>query len=216
MKIILPFKGEYPLTQKFGVKFLYQGETATHKGVDYALPNITKVIAPFDGKVRRTTPGRSYGYGKAVYLEAKDKSKGRVEALMAHLDTITVEEGWNIKQGQQVGFSGRSGFWRGVNGYHIHFGISINNIYVDPFELLNIKDPSQSNLFNQDDSKLKSFLGSYTVQPGDNLWKISEKYYKNGGHFIEIYNVNQDILKNPNLIHPGDVLRIPALKNLGI
>jgi len=217
MKIILPFrnKEKYPLTQRFGVKYLYRGKIAAHKGIDYGVPNFTPIIAPFDGIVTRITPERNYGYGHAVYLEGKDKKKGVHLALLAHLDHETVKVGYNMKRGQIVGYSGRSGFWRGVNGYHLHFGISVDGVFVDPLPLLKIKDVPDEHLFNQNDDTVKAFLGSYTIQKGDTLWGISRKYYNTGCHFMEIYLANQDILSSPKLIHPGIQIRIPALKNNG-
>jgi len=218
MKIILPFNHpeKYPITQKFGVKFLYGGKIREHAGVDFGLPKFTDVIAPFDGKVGGTTPERTTGYGRAVYIKYKDSTKGIIIALLAHLETIYVEPGYKVKKGDKIGMSGRTGFWRGVNGYHLHFGISVSGKYVDPLEFLKVKLAEPQTLFNQDDSDLKSWLGKYTVKKDDNLWKIAEHYYKSGGHFMEIYRANEDILKNPNLIYPGQVLRIPVLKNNGI
>jgi len=218
MKIILPFTNpkKYPLTQKFGERFMYNGVMTTHQGIDYGMPKYTDIIAPFDGRVQRTTPERTTGYGRAVYIKHKDAKKGILVALMAHLETILVEPGMKVKQGNIVGQSGRTGFWRGYNGYHVHFGLSVSGKYIDPFTLLKEQEEGQESLFNQDDAKLKSFLGGYTVEKGDSLWKISEKYYESGGHYMEIFHSNEDILKNPNLIYPGQVLRIPVLKNKGI
>jgi len=221
MKIILPFHlpKNYPITQKFGEKFMYEGKICSHKGVDYGLPRFTPIIAPFDGKVIRTTPERDYGYGKAVYLQAKDNKKNKVIALMAHLDSISVKSGYNVKMSDRLGVSGRSGFWRGRNGYHLHLGLEVNNHYIDPLVFMNKEVEQTSSLFeDQDDAKLKCWLGKYEVKKDDTLWDISIKYYGKGncGHFMEIFNANQDILEKPNLIHPGDILRIPAIKDKGL
>lgn len=51
---------------------------------------------------------------------------------------------------------------------------------------------------------------SYTVVKGDCLWNIAKRYYGSGSKYTDIYNVNQDKIKNPNLIYPGQVLTIPA------
>ena len=214
MKITLPFHSpeKYILTQKFGEKFIYHNQPCTHKGIDYAMSKGTKIIAPFDGVVKRITPERTTGYGIAVYIEAFN-GKDRIEVILAHLSVAIAEEGWKVKRGDFVGLSGRTGFWRGVNGYHIHFGISVNGIYVNPLPLLKIKENQEISLF---DDKSKCLLGKYIVSVGDTLWDISEKYYGNGGHYMEIFRVNEDILARPNLIKPGQVLRIPTLKNLGI
>lgn len=47
----------------------------------------------------------------------------------------------------------------------------------------------------------------YEVQKGDNLSKIAKKYP--GMTWKKIFDANTDILKDPNLIYPGQKLRIP-------
>jgi LysM repeat protein len=47
---------------------------------------------------------------------------------------------------------------------------------------------------------------TYTVEAGDNLTKIGEKY---GLTWQQIYDANRDIISNPDLIHPGQELKIP-------
>lgn len=54
----------------------------------------------------------------------------------------------------------------------------------------------------------------YTVQKGDNLWKIAETQYGkgNGAKYNIIFEANTPMLKHPDKIYPGQVLRIPPLK----
>lgn len=49
---------------------------------------------------------------------------------------------------------------------------------------------------------------SYTVKKGDCLWNIAKKYYGSGAKYTTISKANS--IPNSNLIHPGDVLTIPA------
>ena len=49
----------------------------------------------------------------------------------------------------------------------------------------------------------------YVVLPGDNLWAIAQKLLGSGYRWNEIYEANQSILKNPNLIYAGHALTIP-------
>lgn len=46
----------------------------------------------------------------------------------------------------------------------------------------------------------------------DCLWRISGEYYKNPRLWKKIYNANRARIKNPNLIKPGWVIKIPKLK----
>ena len=48
---------------------------------------------------------------------------------------------------------------------------------------------------------------TYTVAPGDNLSKIGEKY---GVTWQAIFEANKDIIHDPDLIHPGQELKIPS------
>lgn len=57
--------------------------------------------------------------------------------------------------------------------------------------------------------ELSKTRGTYTVVEGDSLWDIAVKYYGNGAKYLNIVNANKDKIKNPNLIHAGQVLIIP-------
>ena len=49
----------------------------------------------------------------------------------------------------------------------------------------------------------------YTVQKGDTLGKIARDHLGSAGRYPEIFEANQPLLEDPNLIYPGQVLRIP-------
>lgn len=49
----------------------------------------------------------------------------------------------------------------------------------------------------------------HTVISGDTLSKISKRYYGDAMKFMVIFEANQPMLKDPNKIYPGQVLRIP-------
>ncbi len=51
---------------------------------------------------------------------------------------------------------------------------------------------------------------TYTVVKGDCLWMIAKKYLGDGRRYVEIYELNKDIIKNPNLIYISQVLKIPV------
>ncbi|HET6900378.1 MAG TPA: LysM peptidoglycan-binding domain-containing protein [Vicinamibacteria bacterium] len=52
--------------------------------------------------------------------------------------------------------------------------------------------------------------GSYTVQKGDTLSKISKQFYGDANTYKKIFDANKDQLKDPDKIQPGQVLRIPS------
>jgi len=49
----------------------------------------------------------------------------------------------------------------------------------------------------------------YEVKSGDTLSKIAKAEYGNANAYMVIFDANRDILKDPNLIHPGQKLKIP-------
>lgn len=49
----------------------------------------------------------------------------------------------------------------------------------------------------------------YTVQKGDNLSKISKKFYNKSNDYQKIFEANRPLLSHPDKIYPGQVLRIP-------
>ncbi|MFD0739469.1 LysM peptidoglycan-binding domain-containing protein [Lysobacter koreensis] len=51
---------------------------------------------------------------------------------------------------------------------------------------------------------------TYTVEAGDSLSAIAKKVYGDAGKYNKIFEANQPMLKDPDKIYPGQVLRIPA------
>lgn len=55
------------------------------------------------------------------------------------------------------------------------------------------------------------YFHKHTVKSGDTLGKIAKMYYDDSSKYMAIFNANTHILKNPDLIHPGQELVIPNL-----
>lgn len=53
-------------------------------------------------------------------------------------------------------------------------------------------------------------IATTTVMRGDNLWRISRTTYGLGVRYSVIYAANQDQIRNPHLIYPGQVFVLPA------
>lgn len=51
----------------------------------------------------------------------------------------------------------------------------------------------------------------HTVVSGDNLSKIAKKFYGDANKYPVIFEANKPMLKHPDKIYPGQVLRIPPL-----
>jgi nucleoid-associated protein YgaU len=50
---------------------------------------------------------------------------------------------------------------------------------------------------------------TYTVEKGDSLSKIAKREYGDAQSWRRIYEANRDTIKNPDLIYPGQVIRLP-------
>jgi nucleoid-associated protein YgaU len=59
------------------------------------------------------------------------------------------------------------------------------------------------------DPALKVPETMYTVAAGDSLSKIAKQFYGDANKYMKIFEANKDQLKNPDLIKPGQTLRIP-------
>jgi nucleoid-associated protein YgaU len=52
--------------------------------------------------------------------------------------------------------------------------------------------------------------GKYTVRKGDTLSAIAKREYGDANAWRRIYDANRDKLDNPDVIHPGQELTLPA------
>jgi nucleoid-associated protein YgaU len=57
----------------------------------------------------------------------------------------------------------------------------------------------------------KQSAATYTVVSGDSLSKIAKRHYGDAAKWKQIYEANRDMIKNPDLIYPGQVLTLPTL-----
>ena len=52
---------------------------------------------------------------------------------------------------------------------------------------------------------------TYIVVAGDSLSKIAKRYYGDANKWPRIHEANRDQISNPDLIHPGQRLKIPGV-----
>ena len=50
-----------------------------------------------------------------------------------------------------------------------------------------------------------------TVQPGTTLWAIARDQFGSGIMYVEVFEANRDRIRDPNLIYPGQVFRLPEV-----
>jgi nucleoid-associated protein YgaU len=51
---------------------------------------------------------------------------------------------------------------------------------------------------------------TYVVRSGDSLSKIAKEHYGRAEDWRKIYEANRDLIKDPDLIYPGQELKLPA------
>lgn len=105
-----------------------RGASSYHRGIDWATPVGTAVVASCGGVVERAGWGSGYGY--VIYLRHSDGRQTRY----GHLSKILVKPGQSVSQGQRIALSGNTGR---STGPHIHFELLINGSQVNPLEYLN-------------------------------------------------------------------------------
>ncbi len=99
-----------------------------HKGIDWATPVGTAVMASCTGTVAKAGWGSGYGY--VVYINHADGRQTRY----GHLSKVLVKQGQTVSQGQKIALSGNTGV---STGPHVHFEILINGAQVNPLDYLN-------------------------------------------------------------------------------
>ncbi len=97
----------------------------SHKGVDYAAPTGTPVKSSGDGRI--SFMGTKGGYGKSIEITHGQK----YSTFYAHLSRFNskLKNGSFVKQGQIVGYVGKSGL---ATGPHLHYEFRINGVHHNP------------------------------------------------------------------------------------
>jgi murein DD-endopeptidase MepM/ murein hydrolase activator NlpD len=110
--------------------YYFEGKKVDHQvhlGLDLASLAASPVPAANSGKV---VLAEELGiYGQCVII---DHGLG-LQSLYSHLSSIEVTAGTPVKKGQTIGRTGATGM---AGGDHLHFGMLVNGIEVDPLEWL--------------------------------------------------------------------------------
>ncbi|NMF81753.1 M23 family metallopeptidase [Nodosilinea sp. P-1105] len=118
------------VTAGYGIRRYYNGvfaENYYHRGVDYGAPTGSPVITPAAGRiglVGRVSDGFEL-HGNTIGI---DHGQG-VLSIMLHLSRIDVAEGDFVQAGQRIGAVGTTG---ASTGPHLHWGLYVNGICIDP------------------------------------------------------------------------------------
>jgi len=131
------FKGKYQLPAKgrlssgFGkLRFYNSGKVSSHAGLDIANKKGTSILAPQKGKVIFSETLEVHGNTIII-----DHGYGII-SIFCHLNKRRIRKNKYVKKGQKIGEMGMTGV---ASGVHLHWGMSVQNIRVDPLFFLKNK-----------------------------------------------------------------------------
>lgn len=186
---------------------IYGSRNGSHKGIDIASEIGTPIHAVDQGTVSKSYYSTTYGHVIFIHHDTG------YETVYAHLQSRDVNKGQNVKKGETIGRMGTTGK---SSGPHLHFEIHKNKWTVskknsiDPFVIFGRGNIGQT--VTAGDKNIEPVLEVakgihessilYTVEVGDTLWEIAEKY-----------NTDIEIIKEMNqlsneIIMPGQQLII--------
>lgn len=122
--VVKPVVDEYVITARFGRrKDPFTGDIKRHNGVDFSAERETPVIAAASGTVNKVE-NHNY-WGRRVSIQ----HRYGFSTVYAHLGTVKVHKGQNVKRGDVIATIGISGL---ASGPHLHYEIHHYDSPVDP------------------------------------------------------------------------------------
>ncbi|MBS0223214.1 MAG: peptidoglycan-binding protein LysM [Proteobacteria bacterium] len=126
--------------------------------------------------------------------EANDKIKAEIEASLKGIEGLTVDydpSSGNVKLGGQA--SSTEDLQKAILIAGNAMGVS--NVVIDGMKAPPAEDQTQY----------------YIIKSGDTLSAIAQHFYKDANKYPKIFEANREVIKDANLIFPGQKIRIPPL-----
>ena len=132
-----------------------------HRGIDYAAPTGTPVLAAGDGRIK--TASRTQPNGRYVVIQHGQQFMTKY----LHLSKFGrgIKSGKMVKQGQVIGYVGQTGY---ATGPHLHYEFLVNSVHKNPRTVSLPKAtpiaPKHKQLFTLEATRLFSLLENYKGQ----------------------------------------------------
>ena len=130
---VWPCTGSTRITSGYGSRNTgIPGASTNHKGIDIGVPVGTAVLSSADGYVVTT----GYSSVRGYYIMVKHADN--LYTFYQHLNSFKAKKGQNVKRGETIAYSGKSGIG---SGPHLHFEVrttSASSSTVNPLKYLDI------------------------------------------------------------------------------
>ena len=113
------------------VKYKTLGKWQTHSAIDLVAMAGTKVVAAYDGKVELVETTSLWG--TVVVIDHGNGLKTTYKSLSSE---VAIKQGDSVKKGEQIGFVSSSAKAELDQGAHLHFEVTQNGEYQDPYNFL--------------------------------------------------------------------------------
>lgn len=124
---VMPTNGT--ITSEFGAReVIFTDIDPFHTGLDIANNKGTDIVSSTDGVVTKVANNKYNGN----FIEI---TNGKVITKYAHLDSVSIKNGSNVKAGDVIGKMGETGY---ATGPHLHFEVVVEGVKIDPAKVLNI------------------------------------------------------------------------------
>ncbi len=127
IEFVMPTNGT--VSSSFGAReVIFEDIDSYHTGVDIANRKGTNIVASTAGTVTKVANNKYNGN----FVEI---TNGRLITKYAHMDSVSIKQGTEVKAGDLLGYMGETGY---ATGPHLHFEVVIDSVKIDPSKVLDL------------------------------------------------------------------------------
>ena len=155
------------------------------------------------------------GVGRKIEAPTGQPTSGEVKLIEEESGKLVPEglpKTYKVQKGDHLWMIAEKNFGSGYNWVDIakeNKLVNPNKILVDQELIIpktEVRKPAEMPVTGQAGAITQ---GSHTVQKGDSLWTVAVRAYGDGYQWTKIWQANENLVKNPDIIQPGQVLTLP-------